>query len=294
MLRYWRDFREVNGRIAEQARDRDRCGLGIDIGRRRDLREPAVDQDRDAVGDRHRLAIVLGDVEHGGSAAPQQVRQLEPHLVAQLCVDIAQRIIQQQNIRIADQRPRQRRALLLSVRQFARRVTEHVLDLEQPADRGNAAGDIAAAGPDAQAACDIVAGGHVREQGKVLECHADPAPLGRSTDHRAAADQDVAVVGLEHARDHAQQHGLAAAGRSEHRHDLAGLDSQRQSVGGPCRTERLAHRIDFETRHRISLSPRRARDPRPDSAAHRAQATTSASPTARSPPRSGRTGYRTR
>lgn len=160
MLRHRRYLGEVDGRIAEQARDRDRCGLGIDIGRRRDLREPAVDQDRDAVGDRHRLAIVLGHVEHRRSAAAQQVRQLEPHLVAQLGVDIAQRIIQQQDIRIADQCPCQRGALLLSVRQFARRVAEHVLDLEQPADRGNPSGDIAAAGPGAQAACDIVAGGH--------------------------------------------------------------------------------------------------------------------------------------
>ncbi|WP_236000524.1 ABC transporter ATP-binding protein, partial [Bradyrhizobium uaiense] len=41
VLYNWRYLGEVDGRIAEQSRDRDRGGLGIDIGGRRDLREPA-------------------------------------------------------------------------------------------------------------------------------------------------------------------------------------------------------------------------------------------------------------
>ena len=75
------------------------------------------------------------------------------------------------------------------------------------------------------------------------------------------ADEDIPFVRLEHARDHAEQDGLAAARRSEYRNDFSGLDGQRKVVGRPCRAERLANRFEFEPRHRLSLSPRPATSP---------------------------------
>ena len=62
----------------------------------------------------------------------------------------------------------------------------------------------------------------MRKQREILERHSDAAPLGRSTDDGAAADKDIALIRLEHACNHAQQYGLASAGRPEHGNDLTG------------------------------------------------------------------------
>ena len=78
------------------------------------------------VAQRHRLLVVLGDVEDGGLELLEQPRQLQPHLVAQLGVDVAQRVVEQQDLGPAHQRPAQRRALLLPVRELARQVVQHV------------------------------------------------------------------------------------------------------------------------------------------------------------------------
>ncbi len=111
---------EVDGRVAEQARDIDVGGRIVDDFRPVALHDPALEHDDDAVGQRHGLLVVLGDVEHGRAGAAQQVRQLEPHLVAQLGVDVAQRIVEQQDLGLSDEGARERRALLLAVRQLLR------------------------------------------------------------------------------------------------------------------------------------------------------------------------------
>jgi hypothetical protein len=286
------DFGKIDAGVAEQPSDCNGCRPRIDIFGSGDLREMPVNQDRDPIRDCHRFAIVLRDIENRGGTAAQQVRKLKPHLVAKLGVDVAERIVQQQHLRISDQGTRERCALLLPVRQLARHVAENVLDLQQPTDRSDPCGHLSASGFRAQPARDVVLRRHVGKQGKVLKGHADPAPFRRRTDNGPTADQDIPVVRLEHASDHAQQHGLAAARGPEYCDDFARLDRQGQVIRTADRTECLADGVEFETRHVVSLSPRRATAPRPGSAAHRAPAARSASPRARSQRRSGRIGCR--
>ena len=71
---------------------------------------------------------------------------------------------------------------------------------------------------------DILADGHVREQGVVLEHHADVAPIGRHLVDRLAGEEDLAMGrGLE-ASQHHQAGGLARARRPEHGQELAARD----------------------------------------------------------------------
>ena len=121
--------------IAEQPRDADRNRLAIDRRGRRDLLEcgrrsarrcgrrapspPCSPASRRAPSRRRRL---------------QQRRQFEPHFIAQLGVDIAQGIVEQQDLRVGDERARERRALLLPVGEFARRMAQHMADLQQRCD----------------------------------------------------------------------------------------------------------------------------------------------------------------
>ena len=100
----------------------------VDFARRRDLAEGAVHQHGDAVAERHRLLVVLRHIDDGRIVASQDARQFETHLVADLRVDVSQRVVEQHHARPSHQAARQRGALLLALRQRLRQVIEHMVD----------------------------------------------------------------------------------------------------------------------------------------------------------------------
>ena len=61
----------------------------------------------------------MGDVDRGVAVLVVQAAHLEAHLLAQVGVEIGQRLVEQQRLRLDDQRARQRDALLLAAGQFA-------------------------------------------------------------------------------------------------------------------------------------------------------------------------------
>ena len=77
-------------------------------------------EDADAVAHRQRLVLVVGDEEEGDAQLALQRLQLGLHLLAQLQVERAQRLVEQQHLRLVDQRARQRHALALAARQLRR------------------------------------------------------------------------------------------------------------------------------------------------------------------------------
>ena len=78
------------------------------------------------VGQRHRLLLVVRDVDEGGADALLQRLQLVLHLAAQLQVERAERLVEQEHRRLDDQRPRQRHALPLSAGKLVRHLVEGV------------------------------------------------------------------------------------------------------------------------------------------------------------------------
>ncbi len=87
--------------------------------RRAELVDLAGIHHRDQVGGGHRLGLVVGDVDRGVAVFVMQPADLEPHLLAQIGVEVGQRLVEQQRFRLDDQRAGQRHALLLSAGQFA-------------------------------------------------------------------------------------------------------------------------------------------------------------------------------
>ena len=65
-----------------------------------------------------------------------------------------------------------------------------------------------------------------------LEHHGDAAIGGGDRIHGLAADQQLAGGDLLQSCDHAQQRGLAAAGRADEDHKLAVLDGERHVTDG--------------------------------------------------------------
>ena len=184
----------------------------------------------DPVAQRHRLGLVVGDVECRDRQPRQQVVQLGPQIVAQARIQRRQRLVQQQDARLDRQGPGQGHALALAARDLVDPALGEMGDahqLKHPPDPRVALGPGDAA--QAQAVADIASHGHVGKQGVGLEHHADAAALDRQRRHILVVEPDApAGVRPLQPRDQAQQGGLAAARRAEHGQPLARPDLQVQ------------------------------------------------------------------
>ena len=124
--------------VADEVGDPARIRLLIDFRRRRDLHEPAAIHDADAVGERHRFALVVRDDDEGEAEPALKLHQLELGFAAQLLVERRQRLVEQQHARPLDQRPRQRHALALAAGKLMRLAAAEIFELEHREHVGDA------------------------------------------------------------------------------------------------------------------------------------------------------------
>ena len=156
------------------------AGALVELARRADLLDPAVVQDHDAVGDLHRLLLVVGDEDGRHVDLVVQPPQPRAQLGADLGVERAERLVEQQHARLDRQRAGERHALALAageLRRVARRGSRQADEPQQLVDPRVDLGLRALA--DRQAEGDVVAHGHVLEGRVVLEDEADAALLRR-------------------------------------------------------------------------------------------------------------------
>ena len=92
----------------------------VEVARRALLLDAAGVHDDDAVGDRHRLLLVVRDVDHGEAEPLLQLADLLAHLAAQPGVEVAERLVEQQHRRLQHQGAGDGDALLLAARQLRR------------------------------------------------------------------------------------------------------------------------------------------------------------------------------
>ena len=85
---------------------------------------------RDLVGHRHRLELVVRDVDRGRLQAIVQRAQLAAHQVAELGIERAERLVHQERLRLAHDRAAQRDALAVAARQAGDRAVEQMLDAQ--------------------------------------------------------------------------------------------------------------------------------------------------------------------
>ena len=120
-----------------------------------------------------------------------QPLDLELHLLAQLAVERAERLVHQRQARLEHDGPGQGDALLLAAAQLAGKRSPYVLELHEPqrlVDPSSRLGLRHAA--HLQREADVLGDAHVREQGVVLEHHADVALVRRQARDLAVADDD--------------------------------------------------------------------------------------------------------
>ena len=125
----------------------------VEVPGRPDLLDAPALHHRDAVGEAQRLDLVVGDEEHGDAEPALEQLHLDPHLLAQLGVEIAERLVQQEEVRLVHERSAERQALHLPAAQERGRPglesleadeAEHAADLV--ADGGRASSRAATSG----------------------------------------------------------------------------------------------------------------------------------------------------
>ena len=107
------------------------AGRVIELVRRADLRDAARVQANDAVGQRHRLGLVMRDEDRGHAERLVQQLDLGPDLHAQLGIEIGQRLVEQEELRLPGQRPAHGHALALAARKRLRLAVEVGLELQE-------------------------------------------------------------------------------------------------------------------------------------------------------------------
>ena len=217
--------------IAHEVGDEACAGPVVDLGWNADLHHAAVAEHDDAVGERQRLGLVVGDVDRREPEVGVEPLELAPHLEAELGVEVRERLVEEQHPRLDGQRAGDRHPLLLAAGELARIARLILRELHQLEHPAHALSDLRS-GPAAQrqAEGDVVEHGQVREQRVVLEDHAEPAALGRQVIDRASIEPDLAARGRKQPGQQVQRGGLAAARRPQEGDELAAVYVERELV----------------------------------------------------------------
>ena len=203
-------------RLADEVGDELAHGVIVDLLRRADLSDDALVHDDDLVRERHRLALVVRDVDGGDADLLLDAADLGAHGNAQLGVEVRERLVEEQHARLDDQRAGKRHALLLTAGELVGHAALHARQLDEVEDVHDALADLVLRHlAQLQAVGHVVEHVVVRQQGVGLEHHRGVALVGREGVDRLVTKVDLALVGAFKARDHAQRGGLAAAGGAE-------------------------------------------------------------------------------
>jgi hypothetical protein len=188
----------------------------VDLRRRTDLHDPPVVEDRDPVAHRERLLLVVRHVDERDADLALDLLELDLHLLAELEVERAERLVEEEHGGAVDDRAGERDALALAAAELSGlalavlRQPDHLERLDRAA-APLGLGDLL----DHQAVLDVLLHGHVREQRVVLEDRVDVAVERRLVRDVLAAQQDLAGVGQLEPRDHPQRRRLPRARRNE-------------------------------------------------------------------------------
>ena len=226
---------QIHRRAADEAADEDVQRVVVQLLRRRDLLQLALAHDGDAVAHRHRLDLIVRDVDRRHPERAREPADLGAHLDAKLRVEVRERLVHQEGLRLADDRAPHRDALPLAARECPWLLVEERFEAEDLRRLAHALADLLLlhlAQPEAER--DVVEDGQVRVERVGLEDHRDVAVLRRHLVDDTVTDPNLALADLLEPGDHAQGRRLAAAGRADEHHELLVLGFEIEFGDGFC------------------------------------------------------------
>ena len=218
-------------RLADEVGDELVDGVAVDLGRCTDLLDLARVHDHDLIGHGQRFLLVVGDEDEGDADLLLNVLELLLHLLAQLQVERAERLVEQQHARLVDERAGDGDALLLTAGELGHVAVGVVLKAYQTQHTHDLLRDnVLRLLLDGQAEGDVVVDVHVREERVFLEYGVDLALVGRDVHDVLAVEEDLALGGLQEAAEDTQQRRLAAAGGTEQGDELVFVNIQADAL----------------------------------------------------------------
>ena len=196
--------------LAEEVGDEDGARQLVDVGRMAELLDAAGVHHRDGVGHRHGLLLVVRDVHERRAHLGLDALELDLHLPAQLEVERAERLVEQQDTGPVDERPGHGDALLLATGQLRGLAAGHRPELDEVEHVLDGLLDVLdLAAPEAEG--DVLEDVEVREQRVRLEDRVDGALEGAQPGDVLLAEADRPLGRVLEPGDHAQGRRLAAA-----------------------------------------------------------------------------------
>lgn len=167
-------------RVADERGDEARGRRLVDARRAVELLDPALVDDRDAIRERHRLALVVRNVHKRDTDPIVNRVEFEKHVLTELEVKRRERLVQEEHLRTVHERPRDRDTLLLSARELVRILPRVFGELDHLQDRVDLLLDLLLVDlRELQRERDIVPDRHRREERVVLEDRMDAALVWR-------------------------------------------------------------------------------------------------------------------
>ena len=220
------EVQEVHRRRADEVGDEHAGRPIVDFLRRADLLDPARVHDRDAIGHRHRLVLIVRDIDGGRRDAIMQIAQLAAHQLAELGIERTERLVHEERLRPPDHRAPKRDALPVAAGQFRGLARQQVLDPQQPRGLGDPLAHLAPRHALAlERKADVLLDVHMRIEGEQLEDEGNVARRGATERDVLAVEQNAPAGRQLETGDHAQRRRLAAARGSEHRKERCRLRS---------------------------------------------------------------------
>ena len=147
----------------------------------------------DAVGDRHRLFLVVRDIERGDAERLLQLADFAAHADPQTRIEIAERLVEQQHLRADHQGAGDGDALQLAARQLVRPALAVARAAGPAPSASSTRVAISAAGTwrALQAIGDVAGDGEVGKHRIVLEHHADVAQMRPAAGRCAASPKRI-------------------------------------------------------------------------------------------------------
>ena len=155
----------------------------VDVVGRPDLLHLTVRHHAQPVAQRHRLHLIVGDVDRRHRKLAVQALEVAADLVAQLRIEIRQRLVEQERLRLAHQRTPHRHPLPLPTRELTGLAVEKLRrspaarPSHGPGGRSRRAG-FGAAGARRRGCGTPSCADRARSSGTPSRCHAGPAPAG--------------------------------------------------------------------------------------------------------------------
>jgi hypothetical protein len=182
-----------------------------------------------------------------------QSAQPRAQVLADTCVERAERLVEEEHGRLDGQRPSEAHALPLAAGQLRRVVVRPARDLDELEQLVDPPANLRPRpAPHLEPEGDVLAHGHVLERRVMLEDEADPALLRRPLGHVDAVQLDRSRFRPLEASDHAQERRLPAPARPEERGQRAGRHLDRDVVESSERPEALRERAGDDGHQRVS------------------------------------------